>query len=113
MESCVQSLPKTIKIGPCDWRVVLESDADEYCGLADFATHSLKLWPSRLNSPSHVVSVILHECLHVIYENQNLGKVKSTKLEREEAVVEGFESGLISLFRDNPKFLVWFKKWVR
>ena len=68
--------------------------------------------PENLTSPSHVVGVALHECLHVIFDAHNLGKMKRDKEEREEAIVMGFEAGLVSLFRDNPKLLTWMKKWL-
>jgi len=32
---------------------------------------------------------------------------------REEAIILGFEAGLVSLFRDNVPLLIWMKKWLR
>jgi hypothetical protein len=110
--ACVRGLPKTLKIGPYDWQVRVEDGAADTCGQADFEFHHLRLWPANLTSPSHVVGVALHECLHVIFDAHNLGKMKRDKEEREEAIVMGFEAGLVSLFRDNPKLLTWMKKWL-
>jgi hypothetical protein len=45
----------------------------------------------------HVVGIFLHESLHVIFDVQNLAKMKRDKDEREEAIVVGFESGLVHL----------------
>jgi hypothetical protein len=112
VSACVRRLPKTIKIGPYDWQVRVMEGAEGLCGQADFETSQLRLWPENLTSPSHVVGVALHECLHVIFDAHNLGKMKRDKEEREEAIVMGFEAGLVSLFRDNPKLLTWMKKWL-
>jgi len=111
--ACLQSLPKTLKIGAYDWSVTLMDDADAFCGQADFAVHRLRLWPANLNSPSHVVSVTLHECFHVVFDVQGLGDLKRGKEDREEQIVLGFETGVVSLFRDNPKLLTWTKRWLR
>jgi hypothetical protein len=114
VEACVAALPKTIKIGPYDWSVTLmEGKEGELCGQADFAVQHLRLWPENLTSPNHVVGIFLHECLHVIFGNHGLDKMKRDKEEREEAIVAGFESGLVSLFRDNPKLMNWMTKGLR
>ena len=110
---CLEAIPRTMKIGAYDWVVIFHEDAGDNCGQADFEVQHLNLWPKNLTSPSHVVGIVLHECLHVIFENQGLEKMRRGKDEREEAIVMGFEAGLISLFRDNPKMLVWMKKWLR
>lgn len=113
IETCLQTLPRRLKIGPYDWSVVIVDGESDLCGQASFAEDQLKLWPAMLTSPSHAVGIVLHECLHVIFENQNLGSLKGNKDKREEAIVGGFETGLVSLFRDNPKLLTWMKKWLR
>jgi hypothetical protein len=113
VEECLRGLPRTLKIGAYDWSVMLLAGDDANCGQADFETHHLNLWPKNLTSPSHAVGIILHECLHVIFDNHGLVKMKRDKEEREEAIIVGFEAGLVSLFRDNPKFLTWMKKWLR
>jgi hypothetical protein len=113
VEACITALPRTIKIGPYDWKLaVMEGKEGDLCGQADFEPHLVRLWPENLTSPSHVVGIFLHEALHVIFDVQNLTKMKRNKDEREEAIVGGFESGLISLFRDNPKLLSWMKNWL-
>ena len=112
-DDCLAGLPRKLKVGAYDWAVVLHEGDDGLCGQADFAVHRLNLWPKNLTSPSHTVGIVLHECLHVIFENQGLEKMKRGKEDREEAIVVGFEAGLISLFRDNPKMFTWMKKWLR
>ena len=111
--ACLKELPRRLKVGPYDWSVVCLDDGDDNCGQADFETHRLNLWPNNLTSPSHAVGIVVHECLHVIFDNHGLEKMKRGKDDREEAIVMGFESGLVSLFRDNPKILTWMKKWLR
>jgi hypothetical protein len=85
------------------------SDGNLY-GQADWDVHHIKLWPDNLNSPDHAVGIVLHECLHVIFDNYEMGKKLNR---REEILIEGFEKGLVSLFRDNPKLMTWMKKWLR
>ena len=111
VNACVRSLPTTIKIGAYDWSVMLldGSDGDLY-GQADFSVHHIRLWPDNLTSHGHAVGIVLHECLHVIFDNEGMGKKLNRK---EEIIIKGFESGLVSLFRDNPKLLTWMKKWLR
>ncbi len=112
-QDCLLAIPRTLKIGAYDWAVIVNDEVGDNCGQADFEVHHLNLWPKNLTSPSHAVGIVLHECLHVIFENQGLEKLKRGKDDREEAIVVGFEAGLISLFRDNKKMLVWMKKWLR
>jgi len=113
VEACIIALPKTMKVGPYDWSViVMEGKDGALCGQADFEVHYLRLWPANLTSPNHVVGILIHELLHVIFGNHGLEKMKRDKEEREEAIVAGFESGLVSLFRDNPKLLSWMKNWL-
>jgi hypothetical protein len=110
---CLLSLPGKIKIGAYDWSVAVHADMDDKCGQADFETHTIRIWQDNLTSPNHAVGIVLHECLHVIFDNEKLSKLKKDKEEREEQIVLGFESGLVSLFRDNPKLVNWMKKWLR
>jgi hypothetical protein len=111
--ACVRGLPKTIKIGAYDWTVVVFDEAhEELCGQSDFETSQIRLWPANLTSHNHAVGITLHECLHVIFANQGLENLKRGKDEREEQIILGFEAGLVSLFRDNPKLLTWMKKWL-
>lgn len=114
--SCIRSLPNKLKVGAYDWSVMVMGEADgdsDVCGQADFEFHQLRLWPTRLTTPGHVVGITLHECLHVIFENAGLIQLKRGKDDREEQIIIGFETGLISLLRDNPKLLTWMKKWLK
>lgn len=108
---CLRTLPRVIKIGAYDWRVHLEEGNDK-CGEADFEPQYIRLWPDALTSPSHCVGIVIHESLHVIYDNEKLGKTKRSKEAREEQIVMGFEAGLVSLLRDNRRLMNWIKKWL-
>lgn len=109
---CIAGLPRTLKIGAYDWAITLETNESDCVGLADWEPHYIRLWPDGLTSPSHVVGTVLHECEHIIFDNHGLGHLKRGKDEREEQIVSAFETGLVSLFRDNPKFLTWMKRWL-
>lgn len=107
---CLVTLPRAIKIGAYDWAVVLEPGNGDLYGQACFDIRQIKLWPEALNNASHTAGIVLHECLHVIFDNHNLGRNMRKADEREEMIVLGFEAGLVSLFRDNPKLVSWLKK---
>ena len=111
MENCLKSLPKVLKIGAYDWKVIY-SNGDDKHGEADFETFTITLWPHTLTSPSHAVGILLHECLHVIFDNEKLHKLKKDKEAREEQIVLGMEAGMVALFRDNPKLLNWIKRYL-
>jgi hypothetical protein len=113
--TALELLPPTIKIGAYDWSVKVEYGAVDTssCGEADFETHTVSLWLHNLTSPNHTVGTVLHECLHVIFENEKLGKLKKDKEAREEQIVSGMETGVVSLLRDNPKLLTWIKKCLK
>lgn len=110
--TCLKGLPRKVKIGAYDWGIVLQ-EGSEKCGEADFETHVLSLWPEVLTSSNHCVGILLHECLHVIYDNEKLSKVKGKQDNKEEHIVVGFENGIVSLLRDNPKLLTWIKKCLK
>lgn len=112
VDACVNELPKTIKIGAYDWTICIRDGADDKYGQADFEYSQINICPRNLTSPGHGVGIVLHECLHVIFDNHGLGRLKRDKEDREEQIVLGFEAGLVSLFRDNPKLLVWMRRWL-
>ena len=113
VDECIREIPRTLKIGAFDWTVVIDEGDSGLYGLARYDTSELILWSKNHTSADRVVGTALHECLHAIFENHGLGKLKRNKAAREEAIITGFESGLISLFRDNPRFVTWMRKWLR
>ena len=89
-------LPRTLKVGAYNWVVVLENEIDnDHCGQADFEKHTIRIWPFNITSPDHLVGIILHECLHVIFDNEKLGTLAREKEAREEQIIVGFEAGLV------------------
>lgn len=116
VDLCLRAMPKKIKIGAYDWAIILKpgdgDGAESLCGQAHFDIQQIWLFPKNLTGPDHAVGITLHECLHVIFENAGLGQMKRTKSAREEQIVMGFESGLVSLLRDNPNLLRWMQKWL-
>ena len=115
VDACVRAMPKSIKLGAYDWRVVIETvdpEGEELYGQAVFDTCRILLWPKNLTSASHAVGIVIHECLHVIFDHAGLEKLKRGREEREEQIVLGFQDGLVSLLRDNPKLTTWMKKWL-
>jgi hypothetical protein len=115
VKECLRGLPKKIKIGPYDWVVVIKEGPNANCGSAVFQHLELRLWPANIKNPALVVGVVLHECLHVIYDFHALDKLpkQTSRDDVEEKVITAFEGGLVSLFRDNPKMMVWMKKWLK
>ena len=111
--ACLAELQTTIKIGAYDWSVCVRDEAGDKYGQADFEFNNINVWHVNLTSAAHAVGIVLHECLHVVFDNHGLGQMKRGKEEREEQIVLAFEAGLISLYRDNPKLLTWMKKWLR
>lgn len=111
LETCLRGLPRRLKVGAYDWTTAMEDGDSELCGSANFQTQRILLWPSNLTSPGHAVGTLLHECLHIIFENHELDKGKR-KADYEERIVLSFEAGLVSLFRDNPKLMIWMKRWL-
>ena len=116
VEALLRTLPRKIKVGAYDWRVVLNSDPrpDEVdkCGEADFEHHVVNLWPQNLISPDHTVGILIHELFHVFWDNADLHH-SSRSDDQEEEIVIGFEHGFVSLFRDNPRLLTWIKKGLK
>lgn len=113
VSACIRKLPRKIRIGAYDWTVSIEEGSHDKCGEADFEPQIIRLWLDSLTSVNHAVGIVLHECLHVIYDNEKLTKIKGKKDDKEEAIVVGFENGLVSLFRDNPKLMTWIKKGLK
>lgn len=60
--------------------------------------------PDEVSQPVEIASTVLHEILHAIWYERELG---STKVKEEEAV-RNIEAGLMGFFRQNPSFLKWF-----
>jgi hypothetical protein len=110
----LRTLPKKLKLGAYDWKIALqdESAEGEFCGLTEFEIATIHIWPKQLNSADHAVGIVLHEILHVIWDNHDL-KNSPKSDDQEEEIIVAYEQGLVSLFRDNPKLLTWLRRGLK
>jgi len=107
VEAVLRTLPRRIKVGAYDWRIKVDPGPSEDYGETDFDKAEINIWPANHQSPERLVGTVIHELLHVIYDAAGLEGLA------EEPVVGGFETGLVSLFRDNPKLLNWIKRGLK
>lgn len=115
VEALLRILPKKIKVGAYDWHVKILEGNDK-CGEAAFEFHHINLWPEALVDAAHTVGIVIHELLHVIYDNEDLTTsrlVGKSDDDAEEEIVVGYEQGLVALYRDNPRLLTWIKKGLK
>lgn len=110
VEAVLKTLPRKIKVGAYDWRIKVDTNPSEDYGEADYDKAVITVWPANHQSPERLVGTVIHELLHVIYANTGLDEVQG---DGEEKIVSGFETGLVSLFRDNPKLLNWIKRGLK
>jgi hypothetical protein len=108
VEVVLRTLPRRIKVGAYDWRIKVDPGPSEDYGETNFDKAEITIWPANHQSPERLVGTVIHELLHVIYDGIN-----ARERELEEPVVVGFETGLVSLFRDNPKLLNWIKRGLK
>lgn len=96
-------LPRSIRIGPLDFKIVKlgEQEAKQVYGFLSSDKQTLGLAPT-FASDAQMADTVLHEVLHGIFHTSNIkGR------DGEERVVSALATGLIQVFRDNPKFLKW------
>lgn len=110
VEVVLRTLPRRIKVGAYDWRIKVDPGPSEDYGETDYDKAEITIWPANHQSPERLVGTVIHELLHVIYADKELDGAVG---DREETVVVGFEIGLVSLFRDNPKLLNWIKRGLK
>jgi hypothetical protein len=110
VEAVLKTLPRRIKVGAYDWRIKVDTGPSEDYGETDYDKAEITIWPANHQSPERLVGTVIHELLHVIYDNEELAGAVG---EIEETIVVGFETGLVSLFRDNPKLLNWIKRGLK
>jgi hypothetical protein len=99
-------------VGAYDWRIKVDPGPSEDYGETNYDKAEITIWPANHQSPERLVGTVIHELLHVIYDNEGLASVYNT-VGDEERVVLAFETGLVSLFRDNPKLLNWIKRGLK
>jgi hypothetical protein len=108
VEVVLRTLPRRIKVGAYDWRIKVDPGPSEDFGETNYDKAEITIWPANHQSPERLVGTVIHEALHVIYDDKELATSNE-----EEAVVVAFETGLVSLFRDNPKLLNWIKRGLK
>lgn len=114
IEALIKTLPRKLKVGAYDWRIVLKEGVSPDYGLAVYDKNELHLWPDMFLQPAHGVGVVVHELLHAIIDDRDLMPDFRRRLaNQEEALVTGLEIGLITLFRDNPRLVTWIKRGLK
>ena len=109
-QDALATIPKKIKVGPHTYevRIVKTITGDPDAMAAVFPeTQVIELLDS-ISSASYVVDCTIHELLHAIWSDRDLGKRAD-----EEKVVLQFSSGLVQLIQDNPKLLPWIRRGLR
>lgn len=106
-------VPKTIKVGALDYsfkavdRIVDEDTGTESWGEVVYEDYTVTVQRGQPSVASSV-DTLLHELLHAIWHETDLrGQIGK---DLEERVVRNLSSGLIALFRDNPKLLRWMDR---
>lgn len=117
VEAVLKTLPRRIKVGAYDWRIKIDTNPSEDYGETNYDKAEITIWPANHQSPERLVGTVIHELLHVIYDEKEIGDVVDNPpagaVDGEEEVIVGFETGLVSLFRDNPKLLNWIKRGLK
>jgi hypothetical protein len=112
VEAVLKTLPRRIKVGAYDWRIKVDPGPSEDYGETNYDKAEITIWPANHQSPERLVGTVIHELLHVIHDDKELTPSEPDGYE-EEVVVVAFETGLVSLFRDNPKLLNWIKRGLK
>lgn len=106
-----ERLPKRVRIGPFDFKIVLWSPAESHndgnygCFSSQLATiHMCAIFPT----PQKAVDTFLHECLHAIYWAYDIHPTDDQERE-----VSMYATGLTALFRDNPWLAPWIEQTVK
>lgn len=105
-------LPKSIKIGPHDWKISLtnkmlsekEGQPPPY-GETEYRILEIRLNPDCLPSPAMAISVLLHELYHA-----GLFSLGASQPKKEEQAALFNETLYSMVFKDNVWLLDWMKK---
>jgi hypothetical protein len=105
------SFPKSIRIGPFTIPVFIKDMPKDEEGRILFGQYTalgvIELSTIAPN-PVHAADTVIHEVLHGLYGNAGLGPMC-----QEEQVVSALSTGLVQVFRDNPKLVAWLTKALR
>ncbi len=102
--------PKTLRIGAYEHTLEfhngwIKNDKDENCWgyFRPNARAIVIAVPENASQPIEIASTLLHEVLHAIWYERELGAKA-----KEEEGIRNIEAGLMLLFRQNPNFMKWF-----
>lgn len=107
----MSNLPATVVIGPYRYRVVVDQaivDAAcreagaHLCGSADHQTQTISISPKL--GPDARAEVLVHECVHAIFEQTSVERGLKGDVER---VVEVLGYGILDLLRRNPELVAY------
>lgn len=116
VDAILKTLPRKIKVGAYDWRIIIKDGADEKAGEADFEFRHINLWRDNLIDGPHAVGIVIHELFHVIFDDRSIVEALASgddHDDQEESIVVGFENGTVALLRDNPKLITWLKRGLK
>lgn len=107
------TIPKELEIGPWPYKVeltpeLIKGEAGNVLGQCHRNEHWIKVAVPGMPSPAAAVGLLLHESLHGIWANADLGQKA-----KEEDVVLAFEIGLVQLLKHNPDLLKWITKGLK
>lgn len=106
----LEAVPKTIKIGPLSWTIVIDRMAsDTEGGLPPFGKTEYLQQVIRVNpdlaAPATCVGTLIHELYHAGLFSFGINQPRS-----EEQGATAVEAVYTSIFCDNPRLLDWIKK---
>ena len=109
-DEALTTIPHKIKVGPHTYTVwIVDSISCDSDARASVDPEKLSIEiVSTMASSSAVVGACIHELLHAIWADRDLGK----RVDEEKMVLQ-YESGLVQLFQDNPKLLTWIRRGLK
>jgi len=103
----IKALPDIIRIGPYDIKVEkvekIDDRDDDYAQFLSVEEKLIIIY--EFGSKFAAADTVIHELLHGIWKFQHLPKKSE-----EERTVSVIATGLITIFRDNPKLLKWISQ---
>lgn len=100
---------KSVRIGYRTYQVQLVKRVDKDDSYGSCSTHSGIIKIREKQNSEEKANTIIHEVLHGIWHDKVIGLSDST----EEKIVTALSNGLISLMRDNPKFMAEIQRMVK
>lgn len=95
-------LPKTIKIGPYDYKIVHKKIREGEACVGDFCSTRSRIRVTTGMNDIRTVETLLHEVLHAVYYSFNIGHGLDEAAE--ENIISLVSTGLAATLRDNPEF---------